>query len=122
MTRLPSPRSYAVPWAADNVCVPGCAWVIRGASAATVPSQLEGGAEEGGPTAAFRSFGRRPSVRSLDAILDIEAEAVEEALSVERIAEALQIGWPGSKARRQTYRALAAGLRVALLRKEAPRD
>lgn len=65
-----------------------------------------------------------PSCRCglLDAILDIEAEAAEEALSVERIAEALQIGWPGSKARRQTYRALAAGLRVALLRKEAPRD
>jgi len=49
-------------------------------------------------------------------VVKAEREAVQAALTVERIAEALQIGWPGSKARRQAYyRALAAALRVALL-------
>jgi hypothetical protein len=51
-----------------------------------------------------------------DALPAIEAEAVEAALTVERIAAALAIGWPGSRARQQAYRrALAAALRVALL-------
>lgn len=49
-------------------------------------------------------------------VVKAEREAVEAALTVERIAEALQVGWPGPTARRQAhYRALAAALRVALL-------
>jgi len=51
----------------------------------------------------------------------VSREAEEAALTVDRVAAALQIGWPGSRPQRQAYfRALAAALRVALLAPKQP--